>query len=131
MARGRTHPDGMMWETYEQGLDNLLGRFWSLLTLTPYAQWLRHHVKHHGAWNDLDRRNAHGRDIYSSCLTVAEYNALGTRRRLLHRTAKHPAISLLVLPPRFGARISPYRCVRSQVAYYMTRTVTGIPSDVI
>ena len=79
--------------------NDLLGRFCSLLTLTPYAQWRRHHAKHHGAWNDLDRRNAHGRDIYSSCLTVAEYNALGTWRRRLHRTAKHPAISLLVLPP--------------------------------
>jgi acyl-lipid omega-6 desaturase (Delta-12 desaturase) len=79
--------------------NGLLGRFCSLLTLTPYAQWRRHHAKHHGAWNDLDRRDAHGHDIYSSCLTVAEYNALGTWRRRLHRTAKHPAISLLVLPP--------------------------------
>ena len=79
--------------------NDLLGRLCSLLTLTPYSQWRRHHAKHHGAWNDLDRRNARGRDIYSSCLTVAEYNALGTWRRRLHRTAKHPAISLLVLPP--------------------------------
>ena len=66
--------------------NDLLGRFCSLLTLTPYAQWRRHHAKHHGAWNDLDRRNSRGRDIYSSCLTVAEYNALGTWRRRLHRT---------------------------------------------
>jgi len=79
--------------------NDYLGRFCSLLTLTPYSQWRRHHAKHHGAWNDLDRRGAHGRDIYSSCLTVAEYNALGICRRLLHRIAKHPAISLLVLPP--------------------------------
>ncbi len=79
--------------------NDLLGRLCSLLTLTPYSQWRRHHAKHHGAWNDLYRRNASGRDIYSSCLTVAEYNALGTWRRRLHRTAKHPAISLLVLPP--------------------------------
>jgi fatty acid desaturase len=82
-----------------RGANDLLGRLCSLLTLTPYSQWRRHHAKHHGAWNDLDRRGAHGRDIYSSCLTVAEYNALGTWRRRLHRTAKHPAISLLVLPP--------------------------------
>ncbi|HLY90176.1 MAG TPA: fatty acid desaturase, partial [Acetobacteraceae bacterium] len=79
--------------------NDLLGRFCSLLTLTPYAQWRRHHAKHHGAWNDLDRRSTHGRDIYSSCLTVAEYNVLSTWRRLLHRFTKHPAISLLVLPP--------------------------------
>jgi acyl-lipid omega-6 desaturase (Delta-12 desaturase) len=77
--------------------NDLLGRFCSLLTLTPYAQWRRHHAKHHGTWNDLDRRN--GRDLYSSCLTVAEYNALGACHRRLHRIAKHPAISLLALPP--------------------------------
>jgi omega-6 fatty acid desaturase (delta-12 desaturase) len=82
-----------------RGANALLGRFCSLLTLTPFAQWRRHHARHHGAWNDLDRRNAHGRDIYSSCLTIAEYKALGTWRRRLHRTAKHPVISLLVLPP--------------------------------
>ena len=79
--------------------NDLLGRLCSLLTLTPYSQWRRHHAKHHGGWNDLDRRNASGRDIYSSCLTVAEYNTLSTWRRQLHRSAKHPAISLLVLPP--------------------------------
>jgi fatty acid desaturase len=66
-------------------------------------QWRRHHAKHHGAWNDFDHRNASGRDIYSSCLTVAEYNALGTWRRRVHRTAKHPAISRLVLPPLIAA----------------------------
>ena len=31
--------------------NDLLGRFCSLLTLTPYAQWQRHHAKHHSAWN--------------------------------------------------------------------------------
>ena len=71
--------------------NDLLGRLCSLLTLTPYSQWRRHHAKHHGTWNDLDRRSARGLDIYASCLTVAEYNALGSWRRRLHRTAKHPA----------------------------------------
>ena len=47
-------------------VNDLLGRFCSLLTLTSYAQWRRHHARQQGAWNDLDRRNAHGRDIYSS-----------------------------------------------------------------
>jgi omega-6 fatty acid desaturase (delta-12 desaturase) len=80
-----------------RSLNDLLGQFCSLLTLTPYTHWRRHHSKHHSAWNDLDRRGC--RDIYSSCLTVDEYNALSTWRRLLYRLAKHPAISLLVLPP--------------------------------
>ncbi len=80
-------------------INDRLGRFCSLLTLAPYAQWRRQHAQHHGTWNDLDKRDGRGLDIYSSCLTVAEYNALGIWRRRLYRWAKHPAISLLVLPP--------------------------------
>ena len=76
-----------------------LGRFCSLLTLTPYANWRRQHARHHGTWNNLDRRDPSGVDIYSSCLTVAEYNALGRWPRRFHRLSKHPAVSLLVLPP--------------------------------
>jgi omega-6 fatty acid desaturase (delta-12 desaturase) len=76
-----------------------LGRFCSLLTLTPYAYWRRQHAQHHGAWNILDRQDAGALDIYSSCLTVAEYNALGRWQQRLHRLAKHQVVSLLVLPP--------------------------------
>ena len=76
-----------------------LGRCCSLLTMTPYGQWRRQHAQHHGAWNDLDRREGRGLDIYSSCLTVAEYHALPAWPRLLYRVAKTPAVSLLVLPP--------------------------------
>jgi omega-6 fatty acid desaturase (delta-12 desaturase) len=76
-----------------------LGRFCGLLTITPYSQWRRQHAHHHGAWNDLDRRVGRGVDIYSSCLTVEEYHALPTWQRRLYRAAKHPAMSLLVIPP--------------------------------
>ena len=76
-----------------------LGQICALLTLTPYAHWRRHHALHHGGWNNLDRRDASGIDIYSSCMTVAEYNALGIWHRRFHRAARHQAISLLVLPP--------------------------------
>ena len=76
-----------------------LGRCCSMATMTPYGQWRRQHAQHHGAWNNLDRRDASGLDIYSSCLTVAEYRALPAGRRLLYRVAKFPAMSLLVLPP--------------------------------
>jgi omega-6 fatty acid desaturase (delta-12 desaturase) len=75
-----------------------VGRACSLLTLTPYASWRRQHAGHHGVWNDLDRRD-NGVDIYSSCLTVAEYRALSPRQRLAHRLSRHPLVANLLLPP--------------------------------
>lgn len=79
--------------------NNILGGACSLLTLAPYAFWRRQHARHHGSWNNLDRRAASGLDIYSSCLTVAEYLRLGRWRRCLYRLAYHPVVSHLVLPP--------------------------------
>lgn len=78
--------------------NDALGRFCSLLTFTPYEHWRRQHARHHGTWNDLDRRDR-GADIYSTCLTVSEYRALSPRRRRLHRWTHHPVVALLLLPP--------------------------------
>jgi len=75
-----------------------LGRFCSLITLTPFANWRRQHANHHADWNNLDRR-AGGSDIYSGCLTVAEYLALSRPRRGWHRAVRHPLIANLLLPP--------------------------------
>ena len=69
------------------------------MTLTPYAFWRRQHARHHGSWNNLDRRAASGLDIYSSCMTVAEYRALGCWRRCLVRFVSHPIVANLLLPP--------------------------------
>src|SRR5437588_6987307 len=79
--------------------NELIGRLCSLMTLTPYAFLRRQHARHHGSWNNLDRRAASGMDIYSSCLTVAEYQQLRRSRRLLYRFVHHPAISHIALPP--------------------------------
>lgn len=78
--------------------NNLVGVMCSLLTWTPYASWRRQHAGHHGVWNDLDRRQS-GADIYSSCLTVAEYRALRPRRRWLYRMTRHPLVANVLLPP--------------------------------
>jgi omega-6 fatty acid desaturase (delta-12 desaturase) len=75
-----------------------LGRFCGLITMTPFANWRRHHAHHHAVWNNLDRRQA-GADLYSTCLTVAEYQALSPLRRWSHRMVRHPLISQLLLPP--------------------------------
>lgn len=78
--------------------NDVLGFVCSLLTLTPYASWRRQHAGHHGIWNDLDHRQS-GADIYSSCLTVAEYRALSPLRRWWHRTTRHPLVANILLPP--------------------------------
>jgi acyl-lipid omega-6 desaturase (Delta-12 desaturase) len=79
--------------------NELIGRLCSLMTLTPYAFWRRQHARHHGSWNNLDRREASGLDIYSSCMTVAEYRALERWRRCLVRLTNHPIVANLLLPP--------------------------------
>ena len=75
-----------------------LGRFCSLITMTPYANWRRLHASHHATWNNLDKRDL-GVDLYSTCLTVAEYQALPLPARIWHRVIRHPLISQLLLPP--------------------------------
>lgn len=79
--------------------NDAIGRLCSLLTFTPYAHWRRQHAQHHGTWNDLDRREGRGSDIYSTCLTVAEYRALGPWARRWQRFARHPVVALILLPP--------------------------------
>lgn len=78
--------------------NDVVGVMCSLLTLAPYASWRRQHAGHHGVWNDLDRRQS-GADIYSSCLTVAEYRALGSGQRWRYRATRHPLVANLILPP--------------------------------
>jgi omega-6 fatty acid desaturase (delta-12 desaturase) len=75
-----------------------VGWLCSLLTFTPYANWRRQHAGHHAIWNNLDKRHA-GADIYSTCLTVQEYQALSPRQRWIYRLVRHPAIAQLLLPP--------------------------------
>src|SRR5579864_265761 len=79
--------------------NDLIGILCSLMTLTPYAFWRRQHARHHGSWNNLDRRAPSGLDIYSSCMTVAEYRALGLWRRAIVRFTNHPIVAHLLLPP--------------------------------
>jgi omega-6 fatty acid desaturase (delta-12 desaturase) len=77
--------------------NNVVGRVCSIVTWTPYAIWRRQHAGHHGHWNNLDERaNA---DLYSSCLTVAEYQALTSGARSRWRLLQHPLVALFLLPP--------------------------------
>jgi omega-6 fatty acid desaturase (delta-12 desaturase) len=78
--------------------NDAIGMLCSLLTLTPYASWRRHHAAHHGNWNNLDRRES-GLDVYSTVLTVAEYRALSPWARLAYRVSRHPLVVNVALPP--------------------------------
>lgn len=78
--------------------NNVVGMLCGVLTFTPYANWRRQHNQHHGNWNNLDRRES-GSDIYSACLTVEEYQALSSWKRLTYRLLRHPIVAQFVLPP--------------------------------
>ena len=79
-------------------LNDLVGKFCSLLTLTPYAHWRRHHNVHHGHWNNLDRREI-GLDLYATCITLAEYRAMSHWGRFSYRAVRHPLLAHVLLPP--------------------------------
>lgn len=78
--------------------NDILGTICGVLTLAPYAHWRRQHAGHHANWNNLDRRES-GADIYSACLTVAEYRGLSAWQRFAHRVPRHPLIAHVVFPP--------------------------------
>jgi len=78
--------------------NHAVGALCSLVTLTPYLMWRRQHAGHHSHWNNLDRRLS-GADIYSGCLTVAEYQRLSGIRRRFYRLLQHPVVSWGLLPP--------------------------------
>ncbi len=94
------------------------GRLCSLITLTPFAAWQRLHLQHHANWNDLHRSDLS--DIYSACLTVREYRALPTRRRLLYALPRHPLLAIVVLPPIIFLLLLrlPIDTARSERAYW-------------
>jgi omega-6 fatty acid desaturase (delta-12 desaturase) len=78
--------------------NDLLGRFCSVITFTPYAFWRRQHANHHASFNNLDRREP-GLDLYSSCATLQEYQALPRFRRLVYRVSRHPLVAQILVPP--------------------------------
>ncbi len=78
--------------------NEIMGWACSIFTMTPFANWRRQHAQHHAIWNNLDKRDG-GADIYSSCLTVAEYKALSPARQRLYRFTRHPLIAQVLVPP--------------------------------
>jgi acyl-lipid omega-6 desaturase (Delta-12 desaturase) len=71
-----------------------LGRAIGVLTLTPYDFWRRDHAIHHATSGNLERRGIG--DI--NTLTVGEYTAMSTWRRLRYRLYRHPLVMFGIGP---------------------------------
>ena len=76
-------------------VNDVLGRFMSVFTLTPYGHWKQHHALHHATSGNLDKRGFG--DIHT--LTVSEYKEMPALRRLGYRLYRNPFIMILVGAP--------------------------------
>jgi omega-6 fatty acid desaturase (delta-12 desaturase) len=69
-------------------LNDAIGTGIGVLMLTPYFAWRHAHAIHHASTGDLERRGTG--DIPT--LTVAEYRALSSLRRLGYRVVRNPLL---------------------------------------
>ena len=77
-----------------RNLNDWLGRFISVLTLTPYDYWRRTHAIHHATSGNLARRGTGDIDT----LTVCEYQAMSRWQRFGYRLYRHPAVMFGIGP---------------------------------
>jgi omega-6 fatty acid desaturase (delta-12 desaturase) len=75
--------------------NDFVGRALSVLTLTPYDCWKRAHAAHHASTGNLDRR---GRGDVET-LTVAEYQASGSIKKVAYRLYRNPLVMVLLGAP--------------------------------
>jgi len=75
--------------------NNLLGRFMSIFSVTPYDFWKRAHNIHHACCGNLDKRGVG--DI--TTLTVKEYKALSWFGRIKYRLYRNPIFLFLIGVP--------------------------------
>ncbi len=69
-------------------VNDWVGRFLGILTLTPYDYWRKSHALHHASSGNLDRRGFGDIDT----LTIEEYKAQGPIDRLKYRLYRHPVV---------------------------------------
>ncbi|MBS3953993.1 MAG: fatty acid desaturase [Methylomicrobium sp.] len=74
--------------------NRVLGYITGILTFTPFEDWQRTHIIHHGASGNLDRRGVG--DVWT--LTVDEYLAASRIKRLGYRLFRNPLILFSVVP---------------------------------
>lgn len=69
-------------------VNDWIGRVVGVFTLTPYDVWRRAHAIHHASSGNLDRRGIGDLDT----LTIAEYCALSTIRKIRYRIYRNPLV---------------------------------------
>ena len=79
---------------HNRGVNDWLGRILGVVTLTPYQIWRHSHAIHHATTGNLDKRGVGDIDT----LTVREYQARSSGRRLAYRLYRHPLIMFVVGP---------------------------------
>ena len=108
--------------------NDLVGAVLGVFTLTPYRSWRGDHAIHHATAGNLDRRGVG--DV--TTLTLDEYLALPTRRRIAYRLYRHPLVMFGVGPAwlyLISQRIpvgSPRRRWRDWVSVLGTDAVLGL-----
>jgi omega-6 fatty acid desaturase (delta-12 desaturase) len=87
--------------------NDVLGAVLGLVVWLPYRGWQHEHAVHHATAGDLDRRGVG--DV--ATLTVTEYKALSSRRKVGYRLFRNPLVMfglgwlfVLLLKPRFVPR---------------------------
>jgi omega-6 fatty acid desaturase (delta-12 desaturase) len=86
-------------------INDAVGVFTGVLTMTPFAHWRHEHALHHSSSGDLDRRGVGS----IATLTVREYLAQGKMGRLRYRLYRHPAVLFGLGPMQIilGQRFTP------------------------
>jgi len=83
--------------------NDLVGRMLCLVTLVPNGHHRRLHAVHHAVTGRLDRRRTAPESFPRTAadfdlITVAEFQALPRRQRVLYRFLRHPAVIFTVVP---------------------------------
>ncbi len=75
-------------------MNEMIGYIAGVLTFTPYEQWRNTHVTHHATSGNLDKRGTG--DIWT--LTVKEFSALSSWKKLVYRLYRNPLVMFTVGP---------------------------------
>jgi len=102
-------------------INDRIGQFLSVFTITPYAYWRRLHAIHHASSSNLDKRGYGDIDT----LTVAEYEALSYAKRLGYRIYRNPFFLMLVGGPVHFAIMQRYPTAFKKPSLQMWMSVMG------
>jgi omega-6 fatty acid desaturase (delta-12 desaturase) len=78
--------------------NRFMGRVSSFVTMTPFAYWRWIHAQHHNVWNNLGHRGIPS-ELYTDCLTLAEYKNLSRSKKFMYRFSHNPLLIHVLLPP--------------------------------